>query len=149
MKTIFNRKARFHYHLLEEFEAGIVLSGAEAKSVKNGRIDISSAYISVSNHELYLIGATITRYPFSGTEDNYEPIRTRKLLMNKREIYGIEGKIEGERLTLVPIKVYTKRNRVKVGLALARGKSRVDKRESILKREALRSIGRMIRGKMR
>lgn len=148
MKTIFNRKARYHYHLLEDFEAGIVLTGAEAKSVKNGRIDISSAYISVSNHELYLIGATIARYAFSGNQDDYDPVRPRRLLMKKQEIYSIEGKIEGERLTLVPIKVYTKRNRVKVGLALARGKSRVDKRESILKREALRHIGRMFRGKM-
>jgi len=148
MKTVYNRKARFHYHLLENFEAGIVLSGAETKSVKNGRIDISSAYISVSNHELFLIGATISRYAFSGTAEDYDPVHPRRLLMKKKEIYSLEGKIEGERLTLVPIKVYTKRNRVKVGLALARGKSRVDKRESILKREALRHIGRMIRGKL-
>lgn len=149
MKPVINRKARFHYHLLEEIEAGIALTGSEVKAIKSGRIDISPAYVSVSSHELYLINANIPPYKFSAPPLNYNPTRARKLLLHRREILYLEGKLSGKGLTLVPIKVYTKRNRIKVAIALAKGKGQSDKRESILKREAERLIGRVMRGKHR
>ena len=147
MKPIVNRKARFHYHLLEEYETGIALTGGEVKAIKSGRMDLSSAYVSVSSHELYLVGANIPPYKFAAASIDYNPTKPRKLLMHKQEIHFLEGKLSGKGLTLIPVKVYTKRNRVKVAIALAKGKGRVDKRESILKRETERKIGRIIRGK--
>ncbi|MBD3300409.1 MAG: SsrA-binding protein SmpB [Candidatus Moranbacteria bacterium] len=140
MKAVINRKARFEYKLGSEYEAGIVLIGSEVKSVKNGRADISNAYVSIRNDEVFLINANIPKYKYAFGLKDYDPLKDRKLLLKKREIFHLKGKIKEKGLTLVPLKLYTKRNRIKVLIAEARGKTEFDKRESIKKRESERRM---------
>ncbi len=141
-----NRRARFDYDILETFEAGIVLSGQEVKSVKQGHISLKSAYITTKEGEAYLINAHISPYKMAGELPKYSPKRTRKLLLHKKEINSLIGK-KSQGLTIIPLRVYTKHGRVKVEIALGRGKKKYDKREAIKKREAERKIRRAIRGK--
>ena len=149
MKPIVNRKARFHYELLESIEAGIVLTGSEVKSIRSGHLDISSAYVSILDDELFLVNASIPRYKYSACDPKYDPERPRKLLLKNREILLLKRKLTQKGLTLVATKVYTKRHRIKVSIALAKGKSKIDKREAIKKREAKRKIGQFLRHKIR
>jgi len=139
-----NRRASFDYDLLENYEAGLVLFGHEAKSAKSGHVNLSGAYVSfrsgVNGPELWLIGAHISPYRFAGSLNDYNPTRDRKLLLNKQEIARLTGKIQEKGLTLVPVKMYTKRSFVKLEFALGRGKKKHDKRESIKKREVERQI---------
>ena len=129
-----NRRARRLYTLLERFEAGMVLTGAEVKSCRNGRIQLSDAYATVKGGELWLHNAHISPYTHA-TIGNAEPVRPRKLLMHRREIDRIEGKTRTKGLTLVPTRVYTSNGRIKCEIALARGKQLHDKRDS--KRKAI------------
>jgi SsrA-binding protein len=140
MKKI-NRKAKFNYKLLDSFEAGIVLNGAEVKAIRNGQVDISNSYAKIVNNEAYLINANI---PVSGKKD-YSPTRTRKLLLHKDEIISIKTDIKAKKLTLVPTKVYTKHNLVKVELALAKPKRQFQKKESIKKRDIERDLERELK----
>ena len=137
-----NRKARHDYHILEELEAGIVLSGTEVKSVKQGRISIQEAYVNVDDRiEAWLVGATIQPYEH-GNVFNHPSVHDRKLLLHRREIARLYGKMREKGLTIVPLKVYLVRGRVKIRIGLARGKNVVDKRETIKRRESDRDARR-------
>ncbi len=139
-----NRRASFDYDLLENYEAGVVLLGHEAKSAKAGHISLSGAYVSLrdglNGPELWLLNAHITLYRFAGHLLDYNPLRERKLLLKKNEIAHLVGKTQEKGLTLVPVKMYTKRSFVKLEFALARGKKKYDKREAIKKRDVERQI---------
>ena len=145
--TVFaeNRKARFDYEILETFEAGLVLSGAEVKSIKNGRMNLTGSYINFHNGELYLIGAFIAPYQPKNQPADYDPSRSRKLLLRKKEIISLTGGIKPKGLTLIPLKAYNKGRRIKLEFAVARGKKQYDKREVIAKREAERKIERELK----
>ncbi len=141
-----NKFAYFDYQILEEYEAGIVLTGAEVKSVKLGQIDLKGAYVSLKSQVPYLINAHISPYKMAtGSQRNYEPTQARKLLLNKSEIKSLAGKLSARGLTLVPLSVYTVRRLIKIRLGLGRGKKKYDKRETIKKREISRSIARALK----
>src|SRR3989344_5123708 len=135
-----NRKAYFDYEILEKFEAGLVLSGAEVKSIRNGRMNLAGSYVNFHNGEPYLIGASIAPYQPKNQPSDYDPSRTRKLLLNKKEIDYISGKTKQKGLTLIPLRVYNKGRRIKIEIGLARGKKQYDKRAAISKRETARKI---------
>jgi SsrA-binding protein len=150
MKTIAqNKNALFNYETIETYEAGIVLSGPEVKSVKNGHLQLKGSYISIdADGEAWLVNAYISPYkPAQGAQQKYDPDRRRKLLLHKKEIDSLMGKTKQKGLTIIPISVYTKKGLVKVELALARGKTKVDKRESIKRREAAREISRALKSR--
>ncbi|MBU2052161.1 SsrA-binding protein SmpB [Patescibacteria group bacterium] len=145
---IINRKARFNYELTERVEAGIVLSGAEVKSAKEGKASLSDSYARVDeNGEIWLLNCHIHPYQFADNTD-YQPTRSRKLLLKRKEILGLTKKIEGKNLTLVPTAMYLKKGKLKVELAIGRGKKQWDKRETIKKREQRREQGRLLRHKV-
>jgi len=139
-----NRRASFDYDLLETYEAGLVLLGHEVKAAKAGHINLGGAYVSLrsgnNGSELWLINAHISPYRFAGKLTDYDPVRERRLLLKKSELGHLFGKTQEKGLTLVPVKMYTKRSFVKLEFALARGKKKYDKRESIKKRELERQI---------
>jgi len=140
-----NLKALYEYKILEKFEAGISLNGQEVKSIKNGRIDLKGTYVTLrqtgkDTPEVFMIGANIPPYQPKNAPSNYDPFRERKLLLTKQEIKGLVGKAGQKGLTIVPLKVYTKKGKIKVEIALVKGKSKADKRETIKKREIERDI---------
>ena len=139
-----NRRSRHDYHLLDRFEAGIVLTGTEVKSLRDGRASLQQAYADVRNGEAWLVGAHISVYE-QGNIANHDPDRDRKLLLHKKELASLAGKVAQRGLTLVPTKLYFKNGRVKVELALARGKEQRDKRRDIARREAQRDVERGLR----
>ena len=141
-----NKRARFDYDILDTYEAGLKLTGAEVKSAKAGHVQLKTAYISLRNGEIWLIGAHISAYKPAGKPDNYNPERNRKLLIKRREIKYLIGKTAEAGLTLVPISLYTKGDLVKCSFGLARGKKNYEKREAIKKRDVDRSIRRAKRG---
>lgn len=141
-----NRKAYFDYEILEKFEAGLVLSGAEVKSIKNGRINLAGSYVNFHDGELYLLNASVAPYQPKNQPLDYDPERSRKLLLKKQEIGYLAGKIKQRGLTLVPLKVYNKGRRIKIEIGLVRGKKQYDKRAVISKREAERKIERELKG---
>lgn len=130
-----NRKAYHDYFILEDFEAGMVLTGTEVKSLRQGKVNAKDSYAHIKNAELFVIGLHISPYE-QGNRFNVDPDRTRKLLMHKREIMRLFGQVKQEGLALVPLKLYFKNGKVKISLGLAKGKKNYDKRESIAKREA-------------
>ena len=139
-----NRRARHDYHLLDRYEAGLVLTGTEVKSLREGRATLQRAFADVRGGELWLVGAHIAEYT-QGNLANHDPDRDRKLLLHAREIASLIGKVQERGLTLVPTKLYFKNGRAKVELAVARGKERHDKRRDIAKREAQRDMERALR----
>ncbi|MEP6909938.1 MAG: SsrA-binding protein SmpB [Actinomycetota bacterium] len=141
-----NRKARHDYQLLERFEAGIVLTGSEVKSLRAGRVSLQQSYADVREGEAWLIGAHIDTYDQAGIQ-NHEPERDRKLLLHRRELDSLYGKVREKGLTLVPTRLYFKNGRAKVELALARGKEQRDKRRDIAKRESDRQIERALKSR--
>ncbi|MBI4093316.1 MAG: SsrA-binding protein SmpB [Candidatus Kerfeldbacteria bacterium] len=141
-----NRQARHDYEILETLEAGIILTGPEVKSAKAGQINLRASYVTIRNNAAWLINCHIAAYKPANLQ-NYNPTRTRKLLLNKHEIDTLIGKSKAQGQTLIPLSVYTKRGLVKVEIALARGKKAHDKRATIKKREAKRSIERAMRMK--
>lgn len=141
-----NRRARYDYEILDTYEAGLVLHGYEVKSIKTGRVSLRGAYVVIKDNEAYLINTLIPPYQPANTPDDYNPERNRKLLLNKSEIKSLIGKSKRKGLTLVPLKLYTKRGKIKLGLAIAKGKREIDKRESIKKRETEREVQRKLRG---
>jgi SsrA-binding protein len=136
-----NRKARFDYHIIESFEAGLVLTGAEIKSIRAGEITVNEAYVRPQNGELFLLNAYIKPYSHSGDKE-YDPRRPRKLLMHKREIAKLIRELEAKGTTLVPLQVHLKDGRAKLEVALGKGKAAPDKRQDIKKREAQREVAR-------
>ena len=141
-----NRKARRDYHLLDRVEAGIALTGTEVKSLREGRVELRQAYADVRDGEVWLVGVHIAEYGH-GNIQNHEPDRDRKLLLHRREISSLIGKVQERGLTLVPTRLYWKNGRAKVELALARGKEQRDKRRDIAKREAQRDIERAFKAR--
>lgn len=139
-----NRKAGFDYELLDRYEAGIVLTGTEIKSIREGRVNVREAYARIQNGELFLHNAHIAQYQ-PGSYQNHEPTRQRKLLLHKDEIRRLAQATEQKGLTIVPTRLYYSRGRVKVELAVARGKKSYDKRAAIAGRDAQRQIARGLR----
>jgi SsrA-binding protein len=139
-----NRRARHDFHLLERLEAGIALTGTEVKSLREGRATLQGAFGEVREGEVWLVGAHIGEYA-QGNVANHEPERDRKLLLHRREISSLIGKVSERGLTLVPTRLYFKDGRAKVELALARGKEARDKRRDIAEREAKRQIERALK----
>ncbi len=138
MKTIaFNKKARFNYQLLESYEAGIVLTGSEIKSIRAGRVQISQSHGIVRNNEIFAININISPLKEANRND-FDPIRTRKLLLHKRQINKIIRQKKSDKITLVPTKLYIKKGVAKLEIYTAKGKKEHDKRIAIKKRESLR-----------
>lgn len=140
-----NRRARHDYHIEESYEAGMVLTGSEIKSVRAGRVNLRGSYARVLNEEIFLYDAHISPYEQSGVYFNHEPVRPRKLLLNKREIKRLNGLVQQKGLTLVPLRIYFKGRCAKLELAVGRGKKLYDKREDIAKRDARRDIERAMK----
>jgi SsrA-binding protein len=138
-----NRKARHDYLIEDTFEAGIVLTGSEIKSVRAGQINLRDGYAAIREGELWLLNAHIAPY-HQASYENHEPRRERKLLMHRREINRLSGKLQEKGLTLIPLQVYLKNSRAKVELGLARGKKLHDKRESLRERDDRRQIARAL-----
>ena len=130
-----NKRAKFDYDLISEFEGGLVLSGAEVKSAKKGNMSLQGAFLSIIKNELWLRNAHIGKYAPAGEQKDYNPTQDRKVLVHKSEIKKMLGKKDSEGLTIVPIRVYTKGALVKISFALARGKRKHEKRDSIKKRD--------------
>ncbi len=139
-----NRKAHFQYEILEKFEAGIVLTGTEVKSIRNRDVSINESFAHIDNGEVFIYEMHIGQYE-QGNRENHEPKRTRKLLLHKREIIKIIGKVKQKGYTMVPLSLYFKDGRAKLEIALVRGKTTVDKREDIKKRDVEREIQRAMR----
>lgn len=137
-----NKKAFFNYEIIEAFEAGIELLGFEVKSVKAGRANMVGAFATIRGGEIWMTNLDIPPYQAKNTPESYQQTRPRRLLLNKKEILYLMTKMQSERLTLLPIKMYTKKNLVKVQLGLARGKKQYEKRETIKKREVGREMRR-------
>lgn len=147
-----NKKAKFDYEILETFEAGLVLLGHEVKSIKTGHISMKGSFVTLKQvknklPELYLINTHVPKYKYAASVKDYDPYRSRKLLVKKSEIKKLIGKKQEQGLTLVPLKIYTKRNLLKLEFALGRGKKKHDKREAIKKRELDRNVSRMMKRK--
>jgi len=136
---ITNRKASFDYQLLNNFEAGINLLGAEVKAVREGHADLSGSFVRIIGSEAYLVNANIFPYEYARPE-SYDGKRTRRLLLHKKEIISLKSKMDGTNLTIVPVSMYTTHGLIKVSLALAKSKKKFEKRESIKKRDINRQI---------
>ena len=141
----YNKRAKFDYEILDTYEAGVVLLGHEVKSVKNGHISLKGSYVTIKKSgnaipEFYLINTHISLYKKASNVTNYEPTRARKLLLKKNEIKHLIGKKDEQGLTLIPIKIYTKRSIIKLEFGIGRGRKKYDKRDVIKKRETDRNI---------
>ncbi len=141
-----NRKARHEYFIEDTIEAGIVLKGTEVKSIRAGRVNVKESYAMVENGEVFIYNMHISPYE-QGNIYNVDPIRKRKLLLNKREIRRLEAQVMQKGYTLIPLTVYIKDGLVKVELALGKGKKLYDKREDIAKKDAMRKIERQVKEK--
>lgn len=139
-----NRKARHEYAILQTYEAGIVLQGTEVKSIRQGKANLLDSYAVLKDGELWLQNSHISVYE-QGNINNHDPLRPRKLLLNKSEIRKLIGKVKEKGLTLIPLRLYLKGGRVKIELALAKGKKVYDKREDIAKRDFQRDMERKIK----
>ena len=138
-----NKRARHDYHILETWEAGLVLTGPEVKSLRDGRANLGDAYAIVNDGEVYLLNMHIAPYE-QASYNNVEPTRTRKLLLHRREIRKMIGAVERQGLTLVPLELYFRNGRAKVALALGKGKKEHDKREDLAKKDAEREMARAV-----
>lgn len=136
---ILNRKARYDYFIEDEYEAGIVLTGTEIKSIREGKVNIKDSYAIIKNNELYLLNTHISSYE-KGNIFNHEEDRTRKLLMHKKEILKLNNKVTLEGYTLIPLKIYFNKGKAKVLIGLCKGKKSYDKRETIKKRDTEREM---------
>lgn len=144
---IINRRARYDYQLLERIEAGIALTGPEVKSVRAGKMSLNESFVRIRDSEAWLINAHINPYPFA-RQEGYKPTRTRKLLLHKKEILALEKKTEQRKLTLVPVSCYTKGNKIKLEIALAKGKKKYEKKEAKRRKDLEREAEQEIRGKI-
>ena len=143
-----NRRAFHDYTILETFEAGLVLRGTEVKSLRESQVNFKDCYAAIDNNEAWLIGCYITPY-HHGTDANHDPERRRKLLLHRREIGRLLGKVAERGLTLIPLRLYFKEGRAKLELGLARGKKLHDKREAIRERDERRNTAQEIRDRQR
>lgn len=143
---IINKKALYNYHILEHLEAGIVLSGAEVKSIRAGRIDLSESHVRILNGEAYLVNANIPLYAQAANKE-YDAQKSRKLLLHKDQINSLIGKTSGKGTTLVPVSMYEKNNRFKVEVGLAKSKKEFDHRKMLKERDHQRRVEQELRGK--
>jgi SsrA-binding protein len=143
-----NRKAYHNYHIQESFEAGIVLKGSEIKSIRAGKVNLSDAYAKSENGELWLYNSHIASYD-AASYNTHEPIRPRKLLLHRKEIDSLAGKVMQKSLTLVPLKLYIKHGVAKIELGVAKGKKVYDKREAIARRDTEREVERALKYRRR
>ena len=132
-----NRKARHEYHIIDTMEAGIALKGTEVKSIRNGNVNLKDSYADIKNGEVILLNMHVSHYK-QGNLFNHDPVRNRKLLLHKREIRKLIGKVQEKGMTLVPLRVYIKNGKVKIELALVKGKQIYDKRADIAKKDMQR-----------
>lgn len=139
-----NKKARFDYEIIDKFEAGLVLTGSEVKSIRDGAVNLKDSYIAFKNGEAFLQNAHISEYRAS-SYNNHHPERLRKLLLRKEEINKIMGRVQEKSLSCVPLKLYFKKGRIKVEIGLGRGKKQHDKRQSIKKKESDRELARALK----
>jgi SsrA-binding protein len=144
---ITNQKAFYDYEILDRFEAGINLIGAEVKAIRLGHVDLAGSFVRIRGSEAYLINAKIYPYEYARPE-GYDLKRTRKLLLHKREIIGLKSKTEASSLTIVPISVYTTQNLIKAELALAKPKKKVNKKESIRRKDIDRDTERLLKTRL-
>ncbi|MFA6185566.1 MAG: SsrA-binding protein SmpB [Candidatus Shapirobacteria bacterium] len=140
-----NRKAYFNYEILEKYETGIELLGTEVKSIRNSQISLDGAFVLVRGGEAFLINANIQPYQPKNAPQNYDPLRNRKLLLTKKEIAELASSEKNKSLTIIPISVYNKNRKIKVTIALVKGKKKFDKRESIKKRDTEREVRRTLK----
>jgi len=140
-----NKKAYFNYRILEKLEAGVSLIGQEVKSIKLRRINLAGSYVVLKNSEVFLVGANVPPYQPKNIPPDYNPERARKLLLKKSEIKYLIGKVKQKGLTLVPLRVYTKRGKIKLEFGIAKGLKKVDKRELIKKREIEKELKRELK----
>jgi SsrA-binding protein len=145
---IFHKKAGFDYTVTDRFEAGIQLTGAEVKSVMGGHVSLEGSFVRIIGSEVYLVNAQIFPYIYARPE-GYDPKRTRKLLMHKKEILSLKGKIEGANLTLIPVSLYNKGSRIKLEVGLAKGKKQFEKRDLKRREDQKRELERDFRGKVK
>lgn len=143
---ILNKKVLHNYYILERHEAGAALLGSEVKALRTGRADLGNSYVKVINNELYLVNANIPKL-VSTSQKNYEPTRSRKLLLHQAQIKSLIGKISRSGITLVPLSIYTKNNRFKVEVAVAKSKKQFDKRKALKEKDHQRRIQQELRGK--
>ena len=143
-----NKKAYYNYQILEKFEAGIVLIGQEVKSIKLGRVNLAGSYVVKKDNEAYLIGCNIPPYQPKNAPPDYNPERSRKLLLKKLEIKYLIGKSKQKGLTLAPLKMYTKSGKIKLEFGIARGKKKKDRRELLKKREVEKKMKRALHGRI-
>jgi len=149
MKILAQNKKAFHdYEIIEKFEAGIELKGTEVKSCKSGKVNLRDSFVKVKDGEAFLLNTHISEYE-KGNIANHEPTRTRKLLLHKREINRLIGKSQEKGLTIVPLKIYLKKNLVKVEIALAKGKQAHDKRNAIKEKDLKKEISRDFKNKFK
>lgn len=141
-----NRKARFNYEILEKYETGIELLGTEVKSVRNGQMSLEGAFVIIRGGESFLINANVPPYQVKNAPKDYDPLRNRKLLLTKKELAELAGSEKNKSLTIVPLSVYNKGRKVKVSIALVKGKKKFDKRETLKKRDTDREIRREYKG---
>lgn len=134
-----NPKAGFDYEVLEHFEAGLELAGQEVKSIKNGKVSLKGAYVKIINDEAWLLGAIVSPYQPNNVSPEYDPQRNRRLLLKKSELQYLQTKTQEQGLTLVPLKIYSKNNLLKLEIGLTRGKKKYDKRETIKKKDIERA----------
>lgn len=144
-----NRKARHDYFIEDSYEAGIVLTGSEIKSIRAGQVNLRGGYVRVVNGEAWLYDVHIAPYEQSGVYFNHEPTRPRKLLLHRREISRISGQVDRQGYTLVPLRMYLSGRRAKLEVGLARGKKLYDKRDDIARREAVRDVERALKDRVR
>jgi len=144
---VFNRKAGFEYFIEEQYEAGLVLEGWEVKSLRAGKINIADAHIIVKYGEAFLLGAQIQPLQTASTHVVADPIRTRKLLLNRKELNSLIGRVERQGYTIVPLSLYWKKNKIKIKIALAKGKKEHDKRDTVKNREWQRDHSRIMKNK--
>jgi len=140
-----NKKAYFNHEIIDKFQAGISLIGQEVKSIKSGRINLAGSYVVLRDEEVYLVGANVPPYQPKNAPRDYDPERSRKLLLRKPEIKQLIGKTKEKGLTLVPLKVYTVKGRIKIEFGVAKGRKRIDKRQLIKKRETDKEIERELK----
>lgn len=141
-----NKKARHDYEILETFEVGIQLEGQEVKTIREGRVGLLGSYVNLRQGQAWLLNAHIPKYPQAGPLPGYDPYRTRRLLMHRRELMKLMGRLEQKGLTLIPLSVYTKRSLIKLEIGLGRGKTKHDKRDTVRKRDLDREVRRSLKG---
>lgn len=145
MTYVTNRKARFEFEIINTLEAGVILAGHEVKSIRNGRAKLDGAHVKLYNHEAWLVNSSVTPYQIANTPKNYNPERPRQLLLTKQELARLTRHLNTAGLTIVPLRLYNNNGKIKLEIALVRGKKKTDKRQTLQDRDTKRSIERTLK----